>query len=89
MAATEIHPSDEGRLINPSLSITGTPLATVYELRRYVSCGVTGTYRLFGPDGTTYADIPLVAGGFYPFMTTKITTTGGAATVDGEVIAHR
>ncbi|MCA9787612.1 MAG: hypothetical protein KC488_13765 [Candidatus Cloacimonetes bacterium] len=87
MARTEIHPSDEVRLLDPSKAITGTTLATTYELRRAIHCGVTGTYRVYGVDGTTSVDLPLASGMTYPYMTTKITNTSDAATTSGDVFA--
>ena len=88
-ADDRIHPSNEGRLINPSDGITGSTLTTEYALRRYILCGVTGTYRVYGAGGTAYLDTPMVQGGLYPFLSTKITTTGDAATTAGEVVAFR
>ncbi len=82
-----IHPSEEVRLIDPSKGITGATLATAYVLRRAIHCGVTGTYRVFGVDGTTSLDLPMVSGMFYPYMSTKITTTGDAETTSGAVFA--
>ena len=51
MARTEIHPSDEVRLLDPSKAITGTTLATTYELRRAIHCGVTGHTGSMGLTG--------------------------------------
>lgn len=85
----QVHPSDEWRLIDPTKSYTGTAAATTYELCRRILVGVTGTYRIYGPDQTSYKDIPLVAGHYLDFLTTKITTVGDAAISDGDVIAFR
>lgn len=66
---------------------TGATLILDYGAGRGVHCNVSGTYRLYGVDEVTYSELYLVAGGCYPYITTKITDTSGNAVVDGTVAA--
>lgn len=78
-----------GRLIDVAESVTtgAALLAGAYGAARGVHCNVSGTYRLYGVDTTTYVEFYLVAGGVYPYITTKITDTSGNALTDNVVAA--
>lgn len=85
----DLYSSDtSSRLIDVAETVkTGAALIADYGAARGVHCNVSGTYRLYGVDGTTYAEFYLTAGGLYPYITTKITDTSGNAVVDGTVFA--
>lgn len=78
-----------GKLIDVAESVTtgAALLAGAYGAARGVHCNVSGTYRLYGADGTTYVHFYLAAGGVYPYITTKITDTGGLVLADNVVAA--
>lgn len=78
-----------GKLIDVAESVTtgAALLAGAYGAARGVHCNVSGTYRLYGSDATTYVEFYLVAGGLYPYITTKITDTNGSALTDNAVAA--
>lgn len=65
---------------------TGALLAAGYPLARGLLVGTADTYRVHGVNLTGYCDLPLSVGMYSGLVSTKITTTGGAAITDGAVI---
>ena len=63
--------------------------ATIATASGYIGihCNVSGTYRVYAMDGTSYEEPYLVAGGVYGYACSKITDTSGNALTDGAVIA--
>lgn len=77
------------RPIDPSKFITGATLATQYPVCTVILVGITDTYRIYGLNTDVYVDLPMIANGYYFMLSSKITTTGGAAVTDGAIFAGR
>ena len=63
--------------------------ATIATASGYIGihCNVSGIYRVYAMDGTSYEEPYLVAGGVYGYACSKITDINGNALTDHAVIA--
>ena len=77
------------RPIDPSKFITGATLATQYPVCTVILVGITDTYRIYGLNTEVYADLPMIANGYYFMLSSKITTTGDAEVATGSIFAGR